>query len=357
MPEGPPEPRGPRLRELGLRIGELEPGPSDSIADVGGVRVGHVTIWRDEPDPPKGRGVARTGVTAVVPAPVHTLVQSPLQAGVSVLNGMGELTGSIEIADWGLLDTPVYLTATMAVGRVFDGAVAVAVAADPSVGVDNVLIPVVGECDDSYLNDARSVQLEVEDVARAVESASGWPFAEGAVGAGTGMSCLGWKGGIGTASRLVPEPSATVGALVLTNFGAGRQLRVGGVPVGQLLSQDSGRDKEAGSCIVVLATDAPLASAQLSHLARRAGLGLARTGSTAHRGSGEIFVAFSTARDDERVPDDEVNWFFTAAVESTEEAVLNSLWAAPDVQGREGRIERGLPHEEVLALLRARGAL
>jgi D-aminopeptidase len=357
VPEQPPEPRGPRLRELGLRIGDLDPGPTDSIADVGGIRVGHITVWRDEPEPPEGRGVARTGVTAIVPAAFETLARSPLPAGTAVLNGMGELTGSIEIADWGQLDTPVYLTATMSVGRVYDGAAAVAVAADPTVGVDRVIVPVVGECDDSWLNDARVPQFEVEDVAHAVESASAWPFAEGAVGAGTGMSCLGWKGGIGTASRVVAERSATVGALVLTNFGTGRQLRVAGVPVGRLLPPGGGRDSPAGSCIVVLATDAPLVPAQLSHLARRAGIGLGRTGSTAHYGSGEIFVAFATARDGDRIPDNELNGFFTAAIDATEEAVLNSLWAAPDVIGREGRVERGLPHEPVLELLRERKAL
>src|SRR5215470_18291663 len=184
-----PDPRGPRPRELGVRIGALEPGPSNSIADVDGVRVGHVTAWSDDP-------VARTGVTAIVPSSL------PLPAGVAVLNGAGELTGSHELREWGLLETPVYLTSTMAVGRAYDGAVEVAVRADPRVGADEVLIPVVGECDDSWLSEARVVQVEAADVARAVESATAWPFAEGAVGAGTGMSCLGWKGGIGSASRV-----------------------------------------------------------------------------------------------------------------------------------------------------------
>jgi D-aminopeptidase len=353
----PPQARGPRLRELGLRIGELDAGPTDSIADVAGVRVGHVTVWRDEPEPPGGRGVARTGVTAVVPAPVESLVREPLQAGVAVLNGAGELTGSLELAEWGLLETPVYLTSTMAVGRIYDGAVSVAVAADATIGVDNVVIPVVGECDDSYLSDARTVQVEAADAGRAVEAASAWPFAEGAVGAGTGMSCLGWKGGIGTASRLVREPTCSVGVLALANFGTARQLRVAGVPVGQLLA-GGGRPWPAGSCIVVVATDAPLASVQLERVARRAGLGLARTGSVAHHGSGEIFMAFAPSRGRaEPVPDKSLNPLFGATVDATEEAVLNALWAAPDVEGRDGRVERGLPHDEVLELLRQRGAL
>src|ERR1044072_2086679 len=159
-----------RLRELGLRIGELEPGATDSIADVSGIRVGHVTVWRDEAEPPEGRGVARTGLTAVVPSSL------PLRAGVAVLNGAGELTGSHEIREWGLLETPVYLTATMAVGRVYDGAVSVAVASDERVGVDDVVIPVVGECDDSWLSEARVVQVEAGDAAPAVNGGTGGPL-------------------------------------------------------------------------------------------------------------------------------------------------------------------------------------
>jgi D-aminopeptidase len=334
----PPQQRGPRLRELGLRIGDLEAGPTDSIADVAGVTVGHATVWRDEPQ------VARTGVTAVVPASL------PLPAGVAVLNGVGELTCSHEIRERGVMTTPVYLTATMAVGRIYDGAIDVAMAG----GVEHVVIPVVGECDDSHLSTAYPIQVEAADAGRAVAAASGWPFAEGAVGAGTGMSCLGWKGGIGTASRIAS--GYTVGALLLANFGSARQLRVAGMPVGRLLAERNEPAPPAGSCIVVLATDAPLAPAQLERLARRAGLGLARTGSVAHDGSGEIFVAFATSTESS-VENEELDPLFTAAVDTTEEAVLNALWAAPDVQGLEGRVERGLPHDEVLELLERHGAL
>ena len=347
MRESPPKPRGPRLRELGLRIGRLETGATDSIADVAGIRVGHVTVWRDEPEPPEGRGVARTGVTVVVPGSLS------LAAGVAVLNGAGELTASHEIREWGLLETPVYLTATMAVGRIYDGAVSVALAADPRIGVEDVVIPVVGECDDSHLSEARVVQVEAADAGRAVDGTTGWPFPEGAVGAGTGMSCLGWKGGIGSASRVAE--GHTVGVLVLANFGSAHQLRFAGVPVGELLPGGE-RSKPAGSCIAVVATDAALGAASLERVARRAGLGLARTGSVAHHGSGEIFLAFSTSRGDE-VEGRGLDPIFAATVEATEEAVLNALWAAPDVEGREGRIERGLPHGEVLDLLRARGLL
>jgi D-aminopeptidase len=274
----------------------------------------------------------------------------PLPAGVAVLNGASELTGSHEIREWGQIETPVYLTATMAVGRIYDGAVDVAMAA----GAEHVLIPVVGECDDSHLSEAYPIQVEAADARRAIEAASGWPIAEGAVGAGTGMSCLGWKGGIGTASRVVP--GGTLGALVLANFGSAHQLRVAGVPVGRLLAERNEPTPPAGSCIVVLATDAPLAPALLERVARRAGLGLARTGSVAHHGSGEIFVAFATS-DARSTPDTELDPLFEAAVDATEEAVLNALWAAPDVEGREGRLQRGIPHEEVLELLRERSVL
>jgi len=341
-----------RLRDLGLRIGDLEAGPRNAISDVRGVSVGQVSVRRDEPDPPVGRGVARTGVTAIVPGSLDTLVSRPIAAGTAVLNGAGELTGSIQIAEWGCIETPVYLTSTMAVGRVYDGAVAAAVAADPSVGTENFVIPVVGECDDGWLNDARTVQVDAADVQRALDAAGG-EVAEGAVGAGTGMICFGWKGGIGTASRRVGD--AHVGVLALTNFGTHDQLRVDGVPVGrQLEPPPAGPEAPGGSCIVVVATDAALGTHQLTRLARRAGLGLGRTGSIGHHGSGEIFVAFSTA-DGDAVHDRDLNRFFGAVVDATEESVLNSLWAAEDVEGREGRVIRALPHEPVFELLQAAG--
>lgn len=355
---------GMRLRDHGLRLGHLETGAQNAITDVPGVTVGHVTVWRDEP---AGRGTARTGVTAILPGPPETLLERPAPAGAAVLNGAGELTGFLQVSEWGLIETPVYLTSTMAVGRVFDGAVAAACAADARVGVDDVVIPVVGECDDSWLSDARVVQVEAEDAARAVAAATGGPVGEGCVGAGTGMICLGWKGGIGTASRLVPEAGATVGVLVLANFGAARDLRVDGVPVFPAVGDGHDPRPPAGSCIAVVATDAPLGSAQLARLARRCGLGLARAGSVAHHGSGEIFLAFSTERSprgeargrDSRtvVADALLDGLFAAVVEATEEAVLNALWAAVDTEGREGRLVRALPHGPVLDLLRAHGRL
>jgi D-aminopeptidase len=338
------------LREHGLRIGELEPGPTASIADVGGVAVGEVTV-------------GCTGVTAVLPGPMEGLWAEPVPAGVAVLNGAGELTGALQIAEWGVIETPVYLTATMSVGRVYDGAVAAAMAAEPRVGVESVVIPVVGECDDSWLNDPRVAQLEAEDVQRALAGAAGSrSVAQGAVGAGAGMVCFGWKGGIGSSSRVTGD-GHTVGVLVLANYGSSSDLRIDGVPVGRQLAEPPSFDREpAGSCIAVVATDAPLGPAQLTRVARRAGLGLARTGSVAHHGSGEIFVAFSTATRAPRgepappaLPDGELNPVFLATVDATEEAVLNALWAAETTSGRDGRVFERLPHEPVLELLARHG--
>jgi D-aminopeptidase len=342
-----------------LRVGALPAGELDAITDVPGVTVGHVTVWRDEPEPPAGRGVARTGVTVVAPAPQLELLAAPPAAGVAVLNGAGELTGSLQVSEWGVLETPVYLTSTMQVGRVYDGAVAAAVAADPSVGLDRVVIPAVGECDDSWLSEARAPQVEPGDAGRALAAASGGPVAEGCVGAGTGMVALGWKAGIGTASRIVEPLGAVVGVLVLANFGSARNLRIDGVVAGGALGSGiAGPPAPAGSCIAVVATDARLGAATLERVARRCGLGLARAGSTGDHGSGEIFLAFSTGRGDgTRVTDDALDDVFAATVEATEEAVLNALWAAVDTPGREGRVARALPHEAVLELLERHGRL
>jgi D-aminopeptidase len=321
-----------RPREDGIVIGTLDPGPRNSIADVG-VTVGHVTV-------------ERTGVTAVIPPAL------PVPAGTAVLNGAGELTGSLEIREWGILETPVYLTSTHAVGRVYDGAVSVAMARDPRVGVDDVVIPVVGECDDSWLSDARVSHVQPGAVGRAVAEATA-EFEQGAVGAGAGMSCFDWKGGIGSSSRCAG--GHTVGVLLLTNFGTREQLRVDGVPVGRLLDERPDETPDpGGSCIAVVANDAPLTPPQLERLARRAGLGLARAGSVAHHGSGEIFVAFA-ASDGRSFPGRELDPLFQAAVDATEEAVLCSLWAAVDTTGREGRLVRALPREKVLELYRGRG--
>lgn len=358
-----PAPRGPRLRELGLRIGRFEAGPLNAITDVEGVAVGQVTIWRDEPDPPSARGVARTGVTAVLPAPAETLFARPVPAGMAVLNGAGEMTGSLAIREWGLLETPVYLTSTHAVGRVYDGAVAAAVSADPAVGVEDVVIPVVAECDDSWLSEARVVQVEADDAGRAIEAALPDVVDEGAVGAGTGMLTKGFKSGVGTSSRLLPE-GGSVGVLTLANFSAPPGLVVDGVPVGDLLGSTTSSEKEAGSCVVLVAVGLPLSALQLERVARRAGLGLARTGSVGHHGSGEIFLAFSPRGRAKRgspsaapLSDSALNDVFEAVVDATEESVANALWAAPEVEGRAGHVAHALPHDAVLELLDRHGRL
>jgi D-aminopeptidase len=355
-----PAPRA-RARDLGIEIGLLPPGPDNAITDVPGVLVGHATVWREEPDPPAGRGVARTGVTAIVPGRVTDVVRDGRAAGVAVLNGAGELTSAIQVREWGVIETPVLLTSTMQVGRAWDAVVELLAELEPSVGRDVVVIPMVGECDDSWLNDARRTQISADDVRAAVHGATAGPVAEGAVGAGTGMICSEWKGGIGTASRVVDGPF-TAGVLLLTNFGSADRLTVDGVPVGRTLRPPAGPSREsgdAGSCIGIVATDAPCSSSQLERLARRVGLGLARAGSVARHGSGEIFAAFSTATPGGEQPIDgaALNPLFAAVVEAAEEAVVNSLCVADTVVGAHGHTVHGLPLEDVQGLLRSAGRL
>ena len=362
-----------RAADLGISIGIMPKGPTGSVTDVPGVGVGHATIWRDEPPPPHGRGVARTGVTVLDPG--GDLFRDPVPAGGAVLNGAGECTGFLSVAEWGLAETPVFLTSTMQVGRVYDAACELLGSEDEGIGADDVIIPIVAECDDSYLSESRRMQVTRADVEKAlgearISAASDRPPAEGAVGAGTGMSCLGFKGGIGTSSRLTPSGHA-VGVLVLTNFGSQQRLTIDGVPVGRLLAPAGvpppaparPRPRPAGSCIVVTVTDAPLDSVACTRLARRAGLGLARTGSTGDHGSGEIFLALATGLRRPRnaspptsqpeLTGRDLDPFFAAVVEATEEAVLNSMLAAPTVTGRDGHTSVGLPADQVRAILAA----
>jgi D-aminopeptidase len=352
----------PRAADLPVRIGVLPAGPTGSLLDVPGVGLGHATVWRDEENPPRGRGVARTGVTVLDLG--GSAFTHPVPAGGAVLNGAGECTGLLSAAESGLVESPVFLTSTMQVGRVYDAACELMTEEEPGIGADDVVIPVVAECDDSFLSESRRMQVMRDDVAAAwagARAAAGsvLPPDEGAVGAGTGMSCLGWKGGIGTASRVVPS-GHTVGVLVLTNFGEAERLTVAGTPVGRTLRPPvPGRERPAGSCIVVAVTDAPLDGAGCTRLARRAGLGLARTGSTAHHGSGEIFLGLATGLRAPRgaaapgppVSGRALDPFFAAVVEATEEAVVTSLLAARTVVGRDGNTETGLPFDEVAHLL------
>ncbi len=353
----------PRAADLGIRIGPFPAGPTNSVLDVPGVGLGHATVWRDEPEPPAGRGVARTGVTVLVPA--VDAFSRPLPAGGAVLNGAGECTGFIVAGEWGLIESPVFLTATMQLGRVYDAACELMAETEPEIGED-VVIPVVGECDDSFLSDVRRMQVSRADVATAWAAARAsigalLPPPEGSVGSGTGMSCLGFKGGIGTASRVLPS-GHTVAVLLMTNFGERGRLTVDGVPVGRLLgpSPYAPEPKPAGSCIGVAITDAPLDAAACARLARRIGLGLARAGSVATHGSGEIFLACATGIRADRagqvggptpVTARGLDPFFAAVVDASEEAVLNSMLASPTVVGRSGHASEGLPADEVLRLL------
>lgn len=353
------------VADLGVRIGLLPPGPMNSVCDVPGVGLGHASVVRDEPPPPEGRGVARTGVTVLdLGADAWA---SPVPAGGAVLNGAGECTGFLTVREWGLVETPIFLTSTMQVGRVYDAACRLLLAEQPAIA-DDVVIPVVAECDDSFLSDCRVMQIEDADVAAALAAArasgaSGQPSQEGQVGAGTGMICLGFSGGIGTSSRVTPE-GYTVGVVLLTNFGSQERLTIDGVPVGRLLpvpaTRRPGRPRPAGSCIGVAVTDAPVDSAGCARLARRIGLGLARTGSTAHHGSGEIFLGVATGL---RAPRDhrasgpplsggELNSLFAGVVEAAEEAVLASLVASTAIVGRDGNSVPGLPIDDVRRLLR-----
>jgi D-aminopeptidase len=357
----------PRVTDLGITIGLLPPGPTGSVLDVPGAGLGHATVWRDEPDPPAGRGIARTGVTVIDPG--GDLFAAPVPAGGAVLNGAGECTGLLAIREWGLAETPVFLTSTMQVGRVYDAVCELLIEEQPGIGTEDVIIPVVAECDDSFLNDTRRMQVEQADVRRALEAArdsvGGRAAVEGAVGAGTGMTCLGYKGGIGTASRMVPGEHI-VGVVALTNFGDRGRLTVAGQPAGQLLPEPAGqgpRPGPAGSCIVVVLTDGPLDAAGCTRLARRAGLGLARTGSTGHHASGEIFLALATGLRSPRgsrpagtaVTGTGLDDYFAAVVEATEEAVLNSLLQSVTVTGRDGNTSCQLPAAQLRELLAAHG--
>lgn len=365
-----------RVREAGINVGYLPVGANNAITDVEDVRVGHRTVWRGEPGGEKP--AVRSGVTAILPYSGN-LFRERLYAATSVFNGYGEMTGSRVIDEWGLLGSPIMLTDTVSVGRVYDATYAYMMEQDAEVGYLDVEIPVVAECWDGFLNDDRAMPLTHEDVFAAIEDAKEGPVAEGSVGAGTGMQMFGFKGGIGTASRVVEIRGSafTVGVLLLTNYGSRHQLSIRGAPVGRMIPDLLPEYQPEGSCIAVVATDAPLHPLQLKRLARRVDVGLGRTGSVGNDGSGEIMVAFSTAnrvpRTHERVtlpievmpdgaflvspePDQEqsssMDLLFEAVAEATEEAALNALFGAVTVEGRDGHVLHALPIERTLQLLR-----
>lgn len=359
-----------RARDLGIVVGSLPPGPLNAITDVKGVRVGQVTLVRGDGKLVPGQGPVRTGVTAILP---HggDLWREKVPAATWVLNGTGEMTGSIWINTQGALEVPILLTNTMNIGKVMDGVVAYMLKKYPDIGIgDDVVAPTVAECDDSTLNDARGRHVSVEDTVRAIEEAKEGPVQEGAVGAGTGMISYQFKGGIGTASRVLPAEAGgyTVGVLVNANMGRRADLTVLGVPVGREIKDLMPKESTDGSIIIVVATDAPLDHLKCQRLASKAALGLARTGTIANHGSGDIFLAFSTGN---RVPhypkpltyaltvvaDDHLDPIFRAAEEATEEAVLNALTMATTTAGRDGNTAYALPLDRLTAILRRRGAI
>ncbi|MFY9345917.1 MAG: P1 family peptidase [Planctomycetota bacterium] len=355
----------PRPRAVGVPF-EGTPGPCNAITDVAGVQVGHCTLIDGE-----GPRAVRTGVTAVLPR--GTANASAVFGGWHALNGNGEMTGTTWLEEGGVLEGPVMLTNTHSVGVVRDAVTRWALAhgkTDPS-GEYSWSLPVVAETWDGRLNDINGFHVTTEHAFAALDNARGGPVAEGNVGGGTGMVCHGWKGGIGTSSRRLTASDGgfTVGVLAQCNYGRRDLLRVAGIPVGQQLVDAARREKsrDDGSIIVVIATDAPLLPHQLRRVAQRATLGLARMGSTSGDGSGDLFVAFSVANaeaayaaarvDVTMLPNGMLDPVFDATVQATEEAIVNALFAARTMTGRNGNTVEELPIDRVLSILREHGRL
>jgi D-aminopeptidase len=353
---------GPRARDLGVPF-EGEPGPLNAITDVAGVTVGHTTLIEDLPDGHK----VRTGVTAILPRG-HDSFATPVFGGWHSLNGNGEMTGTAWLEESGELDGPVMITNTHSVGVVRDAVIAWRVR-QGGAGADGYWwsLPVVAETWDGHLNDVNGFHVKAGHAWAALDSAAGGPVAEGNVGGGTGMICHEFKCGIGTSSRRVSVEGRlqTVGVLVQANYGLRETLRIAGVPVGENIREHRAyQDQvpETGSIIIVVATDAPLLPHQLKRLARRAGMGLARMGSIAGNGSGDIFVAFSTANATAIASNDygtaefldngSLDPLFGATVQATEEAIVNALVAAKDMRGESGHYAMALPHGSLIELLK-----
>ena len=363
----------PRARELGIPF-EGTPGPLNSIVDIKGVEVGHRTLISGEGELTVGDGPVRTGVTAVWPRGKQS--SDPAFGGWFSQNGNGEMTGTPWLEESGFLDGPVLITNTHSVGVVRDSFLAWLVKNRRTPGT-NVFpggfytYPIVAETYDGFLNDVNGFHVKADDVTAALESASTGPVTEGNVGGGTGMVCYGFKGGIGTSSRKVTAAKETysVGVLVQCNCGSRRQLRVGGIPVGLEIDEKPPvadlrmpYREDTGSIIIVVATDAPLLPHQMKRLARRATLGLGRTGSVSGNGSGDIFIAFSTANANAAkaagaasvtmLPNDFLNPIFEAAVQATEEAIINAMVAAKTMTGVNGHTAYALPHDRLREILR-----
>ena len=358
----------PRCREYWLRLGTLGPGPNNTIADVGEVRVGHVSLVSGEGELVPGKGPVRTGVTVIVPHRGNVWKDRP-KAQWDTFNGCGELTSAVAMREFGTLETPIGLTNTMCVGNVATGLIQAALDANPDAAIEaDTVVPTVSECDDSFLNDARGLHVKPAHVRDALAVASD-DVELGAVGAGTGMTCCQFKGGVGSSSRRLRAADGgwTVGALVVSNFGWKEHLTIAGVPVGRELIAKEEAAKPTppgggGSIVMGLATGAPVSSRQLGRVARRAFHGLGRLGSFSGNGSGDIALAFSTSSrvpyeapdaplQETRVHDARLNPVFLAAVEATEEAIVDSLFAATTVVGRDGNTSPELPVTETVEIL------
>jgi len=367
-PQQEPQPK-PRARDLGVPF-DGTPGPLNAITDVAGVTVGHTTLISGEGKLQIGKGPVRTGVTAVLPRGKDSM-NNPVFAGWWSLNGNGEMTGTTWLEESGFLEGPVMITNTHSVGVVRDAVIQWRVQhGQPDPTGYWWSLPVVAETWDGWLNDINGFHVKPEHAWHAIDSAHGGVVEEGNVGGGTGMICNGFKGGIGTASRKVDTKagSHTVGVLVQCNYGSRRNLRIAGVPVGlEIPERDAYADsafasEDRGSIIVVVATDAPLVAHQLKRLARRVSLGLGRNGSISGNGSGDIFIAFSTANSGAAKPDglvqltmlsnDEMNPVFSATVEATEEAIINAMVAAETMTGIENHKVIALPHDKLREVLK-----
>jgi D-aminopeptidase len=363
MADAPGEPRV-RARALDLPLGRFRPGRHNAITDVEGVLVGHTTIIRGEGKLRPGHGPVRTGVTAILPSNGNIFMER-LHGGSFVLNGAGEVSGLTQVMEWGLLETPILLTNTLSVGAVSDAVARTMVERYPGIGDEHdVIIPVVGECDDSWLNDIAGVHVHEDHVRAAIAGATSGPVAEGSVGGGTGMITCDFKAGIGTSSRKLPESHGgyTLGILVMSNFGKMHNLRMGGLPLGEVLEErfhaQPRRQDSYGSIIAVVATDAPLLPNQISRLCKRVGLGIGRVGSYAAHSSGEIVVGFSTANIIPRrtkkmvtkvklLLDQRLDPLYEAVMEATEEAILNAMCMAGPMTGINGHSCPALPLDEV----------
>lgn len=349
----------PRARDLGVPFVGT-PGPLNAITDVTGVEVGHTTLISGTGKLQVGRGPVRTGVTAILPRGRQST--DPVFAGWFSLNGNGEMTGTTWIEESGFLEGPVMITNTHSVGVVRDAVLAWQQRQGGTMQPWG--LPVVAETYDGWLNDINGFHVKDQHVFDALNNARSGPVAEGNVGGGTGMICFEFKGGIGTASRKLSERqgSYTVGVLVQANFGVRSQLQIAGAPVGIEITEGAFRPRETGSIIIVVATDAPLVAHQLKRLARRAALGLARTGSLSGNGSGDIFIAFSTANPEAAksdgvvqltmLPNDRMNPLFDATAQATEEAIINALVAAETMTGRDDHQVIALPHDRLRETLR-----